>query len=152
MTRTPMAIGDPRQVFDRVPFIRLLGMRRLFSDGGRARLELPAREDLGNVIGAVHGGAVFSLLDVVMASAAVSRHEFRRTAVTLNISSSYLSPGVGLLTADGEFLHETDGVAFCQGRVTDARGQLVASAQGSFRYLPLPGGADAAQGSTGSIA
>lgn len=139
MTLTAQDFANPRQIFDRVPFIRLLGMQRVFSDGGKARLQLPPQGTLGNVIGAVHGGAIFTLLDVVMASAAVSVHDFSRTAVTLNISSSFLAPGHGLLTADGELLHETDGVAHCQARVTDAAGQIVAQAQGTFRYLPLPG-------------
>ena len=138
MSQTAADFCNPRQLFDRVPFIALLGMRRVFSEGGKARLELPARAELGNVIGAVHGGAVFTLLDVAMASAAVSRFDFRQTAVTLNISSSYLAPGRGLLTADGEWLHDQDGVAFCRAEVTDEHGTLVAQAQGSFRYLALP--------------
>jgi len=29
-------------------------------------------------------------------------------------------------------------VAWCQARVLDAQGRLVAKAQGSFRYLPRP--------------
>lgn len=141
MSLGPGDFRDPRQLFGRVPFIALLGMRRVFSEAGKARLLLPPRDELGNVIGAVHGGAVFTLLDVAMASAAVSRHDFRRTAVTLQIGSSYLAPGHGQLTADGEWLHDDDGVAFCRARVTDDQGTLVAQAQGSFRYLPLPGGA-----------
>lgn len=140
MSLTPEDFRDPRQLFDRVPFIALLGLRRVYSEGGRARLQLPPRADLGNVIGAVHGGAVFTMLDVAMASAAVSRFDFQQTAVTMNISSSYLSPGRGMLTADGEWLHDSDGVAFCRARVEDEHGTLVAQAQGSFRYLPLPGG------------
>lgn len=139
MSLSPADLANPRQIFDRVPFIALLGLRRLFSDNGMARLQLPARAGLGNVIGAVHGGAVFTLLDVVMASAAVSRFDFRQTAVTLNISSSFLAPGQGTLTADGEWLHDEGGVAFCRAQVTDEQGALVAQAQGSFRYLPLPG-------------
>ena len=140
MTLTAADFNPPRQLFDRVPFRRLLGMRRVYSEAGRARLQLPARDELGNVIGAVHGGAVFTLLDVVMASAAVSACNFQRTAVTLNLDSSFLAPGRGLLTADGELLHEADGVAWCQASVSDEAGQIVARAQGSFRYLPLPAG------------
>jgi uncharacterized protein (TIGR00369 family) len=138
MKLTPADLDNPRLLFSRVPFGALLGLQRVFSVAGQARLQLPPREDLGNVIGAVHGGAVFTLLDVAMASAAVSRHDFKHPAVTLNISSSYLAPGHGLLTADGEWLHDSDGVAFCQAQVTDEQGTLVAQAQGSFRYLPLP--------------
>ena len=134
----PVDIDDPRQVFDRVPFMRLLGMRREFSEGGKARLTLAPRPDLGNVIGAVHGGAIVTLLDVAMASAAVSACDFRQTAVTLNLDTAFIGPGRGLLTADGELQHAADGIAWCRASVSDDDGRVVARAQGSFRYLPLP--------------
>lgn len=138
MTMQAITGGDPRHYFDRVPFMKLLGMQRTHSAGGRAQLVLEPRAELGNVIGAVHGGAVFTLLDVAMASAAVSAHDFQCTAVTLDINTCYLRPGRGLLTADAELLGQAGGVAWCRAEVTDAEGHSVARAQGSFRYLPLP--------------
>ena len=45
-----------RHAFAGVPFTRLLGVRREFSEGGRARLVVDARPELENVIGAMHGG------------------------------------------------------------------------------------------------
>lgn len=132
------ASADPRNVFSAVPFMQLLGVRREFSEGGRARLVLDERPEFGNVIGAVHGGVVITLLDVVMASAAVSRRNFERTAVTLNLDSSFIGPGRGTLTADGEVMNHDDDIAFCRATVTDAKGSLVALAHGSFRYLLLP--------------
>lgn len=132
------ASADPRNVFSAVPFMQLLGVRREFSEGGRARLVLDERPEFGNVIGAVHGGVVITLLDVVMASAAVSRRNFERTAVTLNLDSSFIGPGRGTLTADGEVMNHDDDIAFCRATVTDAKGILVALAHGSFRYLLLP--------------
>ena len=136
--RPVAASVDPRNVFASVPFMQLLGVRREFSDGGRARLVLEARPEFGNVIGAVHGGVIVTLLDVVMASAAVSRRNFERTAVTLNLDSSFIEPGRGTLTADGEVIAHDDSVAWCRAKVTDADGRVVALAHGSFRYLPLP--------------
>jgi uncharacterized protein (TIGR00369 family) len=132
------ASADPRNVFAAVPFMQMLGVRREFSEGGRARLVLEARPEFGNVIGAVHGGVIVTLLDVVMASAAVSRRNFERTAVTLNLDSSFIEPGRGTLTADGEVIAHDDSVAWCRATVTDADGRAVALAHGSFRYLPLP--------------
>lgn len=134
----PVLGGDPRQLFDRVPFMQLLGMQRLRSEGGRAQLALEPRAELGNVIGAIHGGAVLTLLDVAMASAAVSARDFECTAVTLDMTSAFLAPGRGRLTADAELLHQAEGVAWCRAEVTDAEGRRVARAQGAFRYLPLP--------------
>jgi uncharacterized protein (TIGR00369 family) len=134
----PVTGADPRNLFGKVPFMQLLGARREFSEGGRARLVIDARPELGNVIGATHGGVVVTLLDVAMASAAVSVFDFSRTAVTLNLTTSFLEPGRGSLTADGEVVQYDDGVAWCRATVTDSAGRLVAQAQGSFRYLPLP--------------
>jgi uncharacterized protein (TIGR00369 family) len=134
----PIAAADPRAVFSRVPFMQMLDVRREFSEGGRARLVIDERPEIGNVIGAIHGGVVITLLDVVMASAAVSKLDFTRTAVTLNLNASFLEPGRGRLTADGELISHDGSVAWCRAAVTDARGCTIAQAQGSFRYLPLP--------------
>jgi uncharacterized protein (TIGR00369 family) len=135
---TPVTGADPSKLFAQVPFTRLLEARREFSEGGSARLVLDPRPELGNVIGSVHGGVVLTLLDVVMASAAVSAIGFERTAVTLNLTTSFLEPGRGRLTADGELLHHDGSVAWCRAAVLDEGGRLVARAQGTFRYLPLP--------------
>lgn len=53
--------AEGQAIFAQVPFTRLLD----------------ARPELGNVIGAVHGGVLVTLLDVAMASAAVSLFDFR---------------------------------------------------------------------------
>ncbi|MEJ8845846.1 PaaI family thioesterase [Variovorax rhizosphaerae] len=128
---------DPRQAFSAVPFMHLLGVKREFSQGGRARLTVDTRPELENYIHAMHGGVVATLVDVVMASAAVSRIDFAKTAVTLTMNTSYLQPGRGRLTADGEVISvDDDGdVVQCQARVTDAQGAVVAHSIGSFRYL-----------------
>ena len=68
----PVSSDDRHDIFSKTPFMRHLGMRREFSRDGHARVTLDPAPELGNVIGAVHGGVVVTLLDVVMASAAVS--------------------------------------------------------------------------------
>lgn len=134
----PVTGADHRNLFGQVPFMQLLEARREFSEGGHARLVIDARPELGNVIGAVHGGVLVTLLDVAMASAAVSLFGFARTAVTLNLNTSFHSPGRGRLTADGEVVQHDASVAWCRATVSDEAGCVVAQAQGSFRYLPLP--------------
>ena len=131
-----ITVTDRRNAFAAVPFTRLLGVQREFSHDGRARFVLDARPEIENVIHAVHGGVLTTLLDVAMASAAVSKLDFAMTAVTLSMNSSFLHPGRGRLTADGELLAVDDGIASCRARVVDDAGCLVAQAQGSFRYLP----------------
>lgn len=77
----PVTSDDPLAIFAKTPFTRLIGMKRDFSEGGKAQISLDPHADLGNVIGAVHGGVVVTLLDVVMASAAVSRVDFQKRFV-----------------------------------------------------------------------
>ena len=96
----------------------------------------PWREKGAKVASSIEAAA--REVDVVMASAAVSACDFRLTAVTLSMETQFLEPGRGQLTADGELLHEADGIAFCRAQVTDEAGRSVAHAQGSFRYLPRP--------------
>jgi uncharacterized protein (TIGR00369 family) len=129
-------LDSRRNAFAGVPFTRLLGVRREFSEGGRSRFVVDMRPELENVIGAMHGGVVATLLDVAMASAAVSKLDFAMTAVTLSMNSSFMRPGQGRLTADGSVLAVDDAVALCQASVVDEGGLLVARATGSFRYLP----------------
>ncbi|MBP6899190.1 MAG: PaaI family thioesterase [Burkholderiaceae bacterium] len=129
--------GASGALFNRVPFMGLLGMQRTLSEAGRAQLVVDGRSELTNLIGSVHGGVVLTLLDVVMASAAVSQVNFERTAVTLGMTSQFLRPGHGPLTADGQVCEVDGDVVHCRAEVHDAQGRTVALAQGCFRYLPL---------------
>ena len=55
---------------DRVPFLRLLGLQQLPSEAGRSRLWLPElKDEFCNMLRAVHGGVLMTLLDVAMARA-----------------------------------------------------------------------------------
>lgn len=82
--------------------MQLIGMKREHSRDGVACMLLDPTAALGNVIGSVHGGVVATMLDVVMASAAVSAVGFSRTVVTLSLTAIYLEPGRGKLVANGE--------------------------------------------------
>ena len=129
---------DPRQIFSKVPFMQALGMQRDFSEGGKARLSLDPKPEHGNVIGGVHGGIVVTMLDVVMATAARSV-EPQLGVVTIEMKTSFMRPakvpaGVALV-ARGLLQHRTRSMAFTEGRVYDAEGQLCAVATGTFKYV-----------------
>jgi acyl-coenzyme A thioesterase PaaI-like protein len=82
----------------------------------------------------VHGGAILTFIDMAlfaggrMAGADVNR------AVTLDLSTRFLSPGrIGVpLDAEVELLRETGRLIFLDGRVTQD-GELVASFTGALR-------------------
>ncbi len=85
------------------------------------------------------GGVVMTLLDNAMANAALSRIDFTREVVTIDIHVAFMSPATGRLTATGRATGGGRSVCFCEAEIADANGRLVARAMGTFRYRQ-PGG------------
>lgn len=131
----------------RIPFVEHLGFELVRFDPGSAEIHLALREELMNSWGVAHGGVTMTLLDVVMAHAARSPTaaggEHQPGVVTIEMKTSFMRPGQERLVATGKRLHMTASLAFCEGAVHDAQGQLVGHATGTFKYmkgLPVGGG------------
>ena len=128
-----------------IPFVRMLGFELVRFEPGEAEIVLPLRPELENSWGVAHGGVSMTLLDVVMAHAArtPSADGVVETSgiVTIEMKTSFLRPGLGRLVGTGRRLHRTASMAFCEGSLVDAGGELVAHATGTFKYLKgLPAG------------
>ena len=127
---------------DRIPFLRLLGVQQEPTAAGRSRLRLPElRDEFCNRLEAAHGGVLMTLLDVAMARAATSLSEApSRTVVTVEMSTRFLRPGRGPLTAEGRVISTGRSLCTCEAQVSDADGALVASAMGTFKFWRGAGG------------
>ena len=132
----------------RIPFVDTLGFELHRFEGGEAELSIETREPLHNGWGVMHGGVTMTLLDVAMAHAARSPGQKGAPpdqetvgVVTIEMKTSFMRPGQGRLVAKGRLLKRTPSMAFCEGSVFDAQGELVAHATGTFKYLKgLPAG------------
>ena len=95
---------------------------------GYARATMVCREDMSNIMGMIHGTALFALMDEVF-QAAVNSHG--TIAVALNMSLTFhQAPKFGeILTATGREIHTSRRLATCLIEATDASGALVASCQ-----------------------
>ncbi len=128
-----------------IPFVDLVGMELLVCEAGQAELALTLREELTNSWSVAHGGVTMTLLDVAMAHAARSPHQPGHPespgVVTIEMKTSFLRAGLGRLTARGTLLHRTASLAFTEGTVFDEKGERVAHATGTFKYMKgLPAG------------
>ena len=84
-------------------FAGVLGVRRLESGDGRARLELAATDQHLNPAGTVHGGVLATLVDTAMGSAVRSSTGEEDVPATSQLTVTYLRPGTpGVLTATAE--------------------------------------------------
>ena len=117
-----------------VPFAEFLGIRIVELQPGLARLALDERPELRNSHGGIHGGVVSALADVALAVAAIARDGHCHGAFTIDLSVSFVGPGNGILVAEGRCLRAGRSLAFSEGEVRDAAGELVAKAIGSFKF------------------
>ena len=83
-----------------------------------------------------------TFLDVVMAHAARSTQPADFGAVTIEMKTSFMRPALlapdAVLRGLGQLMHRTRSMAFVEGRILDAQGQLCAQATGTFKFVPRP--------------
>jgi uncharacterized protein (TIGR00369 family) len=122
----------------RIPFVHHMGFTLETFEGGHSELHFAPQPEHLNSFDVAHGGAVMTLLDVAMATAARSVTP-DQGVVTIEMKTSFMRPARiapgGTLVARGQLLHRTGSMAFTEGRVYDAAGQLCASATGTFKYM-----------------
>ena len=71
------------------PFAKFLAIRLVDVDEGYALCEMTYREEMDNIHGTAHGGAVFSLIDEAFE---ISSNTHGTTAVGLNMNVTYIKP------------------------------------------------------------
>jgi acyl-CoA thioesterase len=127
------------QQIENEPFGRKFKLKLVDVQEGYAKVEMRFTEDMENMFGMAHGGAIFSLID---AAFEVASNSHGTMAVALNMSINYLaSPAKGaLLTAEAREINKTKRTAAYDIRATDDSGKLLAACQSLVYRLekPLP--------------
>ena len=120
-----------------IPFVHHLGFELMLFEGGASQIDYTPRPEHLNSFYVTHGGALMTLQDVVMATAARSVQQ-DMGVVTIEMKTSFMRPGPGdgsKLTAKGRLIHRTATMAFTEGMVYDAKGQLCSHSTGTFKYV-----------------
>ena len=117
-----------------IPFVEHLGFEMVFFEGGRSEMRFTPKAEHMNSFQVAHGGAIMTLLDVSMATAARSVDK-ATGVVTIEMKTSFMQPANGTLTAKGRLMHRTKSMAFAETQLFDAQGRLCAHATGTFKYI-----------------
>jgi uncharacterized protein (TIGR00369 family) len=118
------------------PSERHLGWKLREVEPGRVKAEFASRPEFMNAAGVVQGGFIAAMLDDVMGAAALSTCEAGQTAVTLEIKTSFVRPAApGKFVGEGKLAHRTKSVAFAEGALRDADGELVATGTATLRFV-----------------
>ncbi|MBN2028408.1 MAG: PaaI family thioesterase [Actinobacteria bacterium] len=110
------------------PFYSYIGMVVVEAGDGRARLQLPVKEELKNLYGILHGGVIAALLDSSCSIAVGTLLGPDEAAVTLDQRINYISNvRDGVLYGEGKALHKGRFTGVGQAEVRDEEGNLVAA-------------------------
>lgn len=98
-----------RQLGRSVPFARLLGIEVEAIDGRHAVTRMAAQELLGNHVGAVHAGALFTLCESAAGAAlagAIAEVIMRTRFVVRDAQVEYLKPTKGAVVANASLIDD----------------------------------------------
>ena len=111
-----------------------VGLEERAVGDGRAEIAMAAGEGHLNPAGAVHGGAIATLVDVAMGKAVASTISDAELPVTIEMKVNFLEPGrPGLLIATAEVRRRGRLFTVVTAEVTqDEDGETVAEAMGTF--------------------
>jgi uncharacterized protein (TIGR00369 family) len=111
-----------------IPFVHHLGFELMLFEGGASQIDYTPKPEHLNSFQVTHGGALMTLQDVVMATAARSVQQ-DMGVVTIEMKTSFMRPAPG----DGSKLTAT--MAFTEGTVFDSQGRVCSHATGTFKYV-----------------
>jgi uncharacterized protein (TIGR00369 family) len=120
------------------PALESMGVRIVAWSEERVELVMTIRPDMLNRSGVVHGGTLCALLDAATGYSGLysSDPETKRHAVTLSLTTSFLSNGVGnILTAIGTVERRGKLIFFSRGEVWLDGDRLVATGVATMKYL-----------------
>ncbi|RRV09277.1 PaaI family thioesterase [Pseudomonas sp. v388] len=116
-------------------FFKTLGCELKRLDQGVAEVALPLDDHLRNRSSMLHGGAIFSLVDIAMGLACSSSHGFDQRSVTIECKINYVR-GVseGEVLCIAKVLHAGRRTLVVEAEVVQGD-KLVAKAQGTFAVV-----------------
>ena len=121
------------------PITAVMNMTLQSIEKGRAVFTLTPDESLYNPIGAVHGGAICTILDSAAGCAVHSTLEPGWAYTSIDLNVTYLRPvtlSTGRVVATGTVVKGGKRVSYASGEVRDAAGALIATATGSLLMMP----------------
>lgn len=118
-----------------IPYLEFLGIEPIECGNDMAVTRLAYRKEIVNSRGHVHGGALLSMLDFTLSAAGRSHDPIGTGVATIDLNSSFLSPGESDLEARARCIRRGSSICFCEGEIVDASGQIVAKAMASFKLM-----------------
>lgn len=130
-----MSKAPPSDWADTAPFALTLGIVVRQASEGKSELFLPFTPANTNRKHDVHGGVLGTLLDMAGSYALRSIEPRPKGVATITMTVNFMAPAQGDLTATGTVVKSGRTIGWCDCRIVDAQGQLVATASATYRII-----------------
>ena len=126
---------EKNKIFDAIikrvreePYAKKLGMELIELGEGYSKVKMTFKEDMENIFGMVHGGAIFSLIDEAFETAA---NTHGTVAVALSMNITYIKPvsAGDVLYAEAKEMSLSGRIGTYVINVENERGDLIALCQ-----------------------
>ena len=126
---------EKNKIFDAIikrvreePYAKKLGIELIELDEGYSKVKMTFKEDMENIFGMVHGGAIFSLIDEAFETAA---NTHGTVAVALSMNITYIKPvsAGDVLYAEAKEMSLSGRIGTYVINVENERGDLIALCQ-----------------------
>ncbi len=106
-------------------------------EAGRAVIEFTVKPEFCHSGGVAQGGFVTGWIDSAMAHAIIGRYGQQFWVATLEIKISFFRPaGPGKVRAEGWIERAGKQTVFCEGRLLDLNGEVLAKGTSTIRLVP----------------
>lgn len=111
--------------------------RELDGEAGRAVMEFTVRPEFCHSGGVAQGGFVTGWIDAAMAHAVIGRYGQQYWVASLEIKISFFRPArPGKVRAEGWIERAGRQTVFCEGRLLDLDGEVLAKGTSTIRLVP----------------
>jgi uncharacterized protein (TIGR00369 family) len=135
---SPLSAEERRQILDRIQAIPITnGLKFTVDEMTRGACALSMDRDRGfdGIFDTIHGGLLMTLADSAAAFAILTRTGAAARMATTEMSIRFLAPARDRVTARATVLKSGKRMAFCEARIADAGGTLVAHATITYMIL-----------------
>jgi len=128
--------------FPMPPCAQTLGAELISTDErtGEVRVQFDGKREFCNPGGNIQGGFIAAMLDDTLGPTVLLKTAGRQYCATIDLRVSFLAPArPGRFVGEGRIIKIGKTIAFLEGRLLDAAGEIVATATASARVVPTAG-------------
>lgn len=119
-----------------VPFMNHIGLESISLQGDCCHTRLRLQRALVNSRGDIHGGALMSALDFSLGVVARAHDPLNVGAATIDMNTHFYEPAASDVEVFAICTRRGKRIAFCEGEVKDAEGNVLAVARAVFKLVP----------------